>query len=200
MSNFDEGYIKYNMHWEKSPPVGFLKFDELIKYRNILRSLNLIGVYPNGIGFGNVSCRVSAYPEFLISGTQTAEVIIADEFHFSRVYDFNTESNTVYCKGPVKASSEALTHAAIYQADVGINAVIHMHHPNLWKALLNKVTTIDKNIAYGTPQLAKKIAELLMDDETLKREKIFVTAGHEDGIFVFGETVVEAFGVLSSVF
>ena len=193
----DEGYIKYINNWEQCSSINEFDFIELITCRNKLKSLNLIGVYPNGIGFGNVSCRVFDTNEFIISGTQTAEFNIADASHFSLVYLVDIEQNTLFCKGPVKASSEALTHAAIYTADLKINAIIHVHHPDKWKSLLNKVTTIDKSIAYGTPQLAKKIAELLKNDETLKREKIFVTAGHEDGIFVFGETVEGAFEVLN---
>ena len=194
---FDEGYIKYVINWENSLEIKACDFTKLIICRNKLKSLNLIGVYPNGIGFGNVSCRVINTNEFIISGTQTAEINFADAGHFSLVYNFDIDQNTLFCKGPVKASSEALTHAAIYLADPKINCVIHVHHPEKWESLLNKVTTIDKNIAYGTPQLAKNIDELLKNDQTLKREKIFVTAGHEDGIFVFGETVEEALGVLN---
>ena len=197
MQNFDEGYMKYINNWEQTIIIDTCDFVELITCRNKLKSLNLIGVYPNGIGFGNVSCRVFDTNEFIISGTQTAEINIADASHFSLVYRVDIEQNTLFCKGPVKASSEALTHAAIYRGDDKINAVIHVHHPDKWKSLLNKVTTIDKNIAYGTPQLAKKIGELLNNDERLQRERIFVTAGHEDGIFVFGETVEEAFEVLN---
>mgnify|MGYP003539411402 CR=1 FL=1 len=186
MQNFDEGYIKYINNWEQYFLLNEFDFIKLITCRNNLKSLNLIGVYPNGIGFGNVSCRVNITNQFIISGTQTADVNIADTGHFSLVYRVDIDQNTLFCKGPVKASSEALTHAAIYLADPKINCVIHVHHPEKWQSLLNKVTTIDKNIAYGTPQLAKNIAELLKNDQTLKREKIFVTAGHEDGIFVFG--------------
>ncbi len=92
----------------------------------------------------------------------------------------------------------------LFQAEDGIRDLVRSRglgdvykRQEKWESLLNKVTTIDKNIAYGTPQLAKNIDELLKNDQTLKREKIFVTAGHEDGIFVFGETVEEAFGVLN---
>lgn len=200
MQNFDEGYIKYINHWDRTPSIGSYDFSELIDCRNKLKSLDLIGVYPNGIGFGNLSCRVGDKNEFMISGTQTANVLIADATYFSLVYKVDIEHNALFCMGPVKASSEALTHAAIYLGDAKINVVIHIHHPAKWKSLLNKVTTIDQNIAYGTPELAKKIKELLICDETLQHHKIFVTAGHEDGIFAFGETVEEAFRVLSSVF
>ncbi len=196
MQNFDEGYIKYINNWERCVDITEFDFVELITCRNKLKMLNLIGVYSNGIGFGNVSCRVNNTNEFIISGTQTAEINIADLSHFSLVYGVDIEQNTLFCKGPVKASSEALSHAAIYLAEKKINCVIHVHHPEKWKTLLNRVTTINKSIAYGTPELAKKIAELLINDQTLKREKIFVTKGHEDGIFVFGETVEEAFEVL----
>ncbi len=196
----DEGYIKYINNWEQTEAITEFDFIELINCRNQLKTLNLIGVYQNNIAFGNVSCRINNTNNFIISGTQTGALGIAQIDDFSLVYNVDIEANTLFCKGPIAASSEALTHAAIYLSDAKIMAVLHVHHPTKWKSLLNKVTTIEKSIAYGTPQLAKKIGELLKNDETLKQEKIFVTAGHEDGIFAFGETVEKAFGVLSSVF
>ena len=90
---FDEGYIKYVINWENSPEIKDCDFAKLIICRNNLKSLNLIGVYPNGIGFGNVSCRVGISNEFIISGTQTADVNIADAGQFSLVYSVDIDQN-----------------------------------------------------------------------------------------------------------
>ena len=49
------------------------------------------------------------------------------------------------CIGPIQASSASLTHAAIYQANPDINAVIHVHDRDLWENLLDRVPTTARN-------------------------------------------------------
>ncbi|MBK9456927.1 MAG: hypothetical protein IPO24_15745 [Bacteroidetes bacterium] len=68
----DDGYVKCTSLWTKT---ALLKedFDELIVYRNKLAGLNLIGVYPDEIGYGNISQRIKQTPQFIISGTRTGQ-------------------------------------------------------------------------------------------------------------------------------
>ena len=68
----DEGVIKYHCHWIKREPVETFSIADLMKKRDLMHSLGLIGVYENGIGFGNVSQRINNSNQFIISGTQTA--------------------------------------------------------------------------------------------------------------------------------
>lgn len=72
--SIDEGYIKFNLDW-KNTSFNFKNedFESLNSIRNQLFKLNLIGAYPNGIGFGNLSIRHSN-SEFIISGSATGNI------------------------------------------------------------------------------------------------------------------------------
>ena len=64
------------------------------------------------------------------------------------------------CRGASQASSESLTHAAIYEMDDGIHAVVHVHDPELWQHLKNTFPTTDPDAAYGTPEMAREFARI----------------------------------------
>ncbi len=198
MQNFDEGYIKYKIHWKESGSKSWEGLKELIKIRNQLFKLGLIGVYANGIGFGNISCRVKGN-KFIISGTQTGGLVKLNEKHFSMVEECDLQKNELICSGPVKASSEAMTHFAFYASDAEIQSVIHVHHEKLWNALLHKVPTTGSDIAYGTPDMANAIAEIIQSQKAAV-PKIIVTAGHAEGIFTYGNSIENAFEELMVYF
>jgi ribulose-5-phosphate 4-epimerase/fuculose-1-phosphate aldolase len=198
MQNFDEGYIKYHIHWKESGSKSYEGLRELIKIRNQLFKLGLIGVYENGIGFGNISCRVKEN-KFIISGTQTGGIEKLNEKHFSMVEDCDLQKNELFCSGPVKASSEAMTHFAFYASDKTIQSIIHVHHEKLWNSLLNIVPTTPEEIGYGTPDMANAIAEIIQSQNSTS-PKIIVTAGHAEGIFTFGNSIENAFEELMDYF
>ena len=52
----DEGYIKYEAFWHPSPPFEPSVTDSLIVHRQLMLKYDLIGAYPDGIGFGNATC------------------------------------------------------------------------------------------------------------------------------------------------
>ncbi|WP_293079929.1 class II aldolase/adducin family protein [Okeania sp. SIO3B5] len=191
----DEGVIKYQCHWVKEEPVASDSITDLMKKRDFMYSLGLIGVYENGIGFGNVSQRINDSNQFIITGTQTAHLEILGPEFYTVVTDFNIEENSLTCCGPVKASSESLTHAAIYYYQPEIMGIIHIHNSRLWQELMYKVPTSNQEVPYGTPQMAKEIFRLF-DEEKLGVEKILVMAGHEDGIISFGKNLDEAANIL----
>ncbi|MGB3512769.1 MAG: class II aldolase/adducin family protein [Microcoleaceae cyanobacterium] len=191
----DEGVIKYHCHWIKGESVASEGIIELMKKRDLMRSLGLIGVYENGIGFGNVSQRINNSNQLIISGTQTAHLPTLTPEYYTVVTDFNIEENSLTCCGPVKASSESLTHAAIYYYQPEIMGIIHIHNPQLWQELMFKVPTSNKDVPYGTPQMAKEMFRLF-DEENLGDEKILVMAGHEDGIICFGKDLDEASNIV----
>ena len=97
--------------------------------------------------------------------------------------------------GPIISSSESLTHAILYQCNPAINAVVHIHHKELWKSLLHKVPTTNKKVEYGTPEMAKEMVRLYNKTE-LPQSQILVMAGHEDGIVSFGITIADASQVI----
>ena len=92
-------------------------------------------------------------------------------------------------------SSESLTHAAIYDSDSSIRAVIHCHDSALWRALLDRVPTTSKAVAYGTPEMASEIMHLFKTSDVQSRE-ILVMAGHEGGVLAFGKNLEDAFELL----
>ena len=110
--------------------------------------------------------------------------------HYTRVIDFNYQQNSVTCEGLIKASSETLTHAALY-SEAEINAVIHIHHHQLWQKLMAQVPCSDRNCAYGTPEMAAEIIRLCQQ-KRVKQQKIIVMAGHDGGILTFGVNLSEA--------
>lgn len=208
----DEGYIKYCCDWVVESAIAPTEIIELTRYRNALYQLNLIGEYPSGIGFGNLSQRIpvsstslpvssTPYPPhpspapFIITGTQTGHLSTLTTADYALVTAFNAAKNSLTCKGLRKASSESLTHGVIYDAHAGIHAVIHVHHPQLWQRLLHQVPTTGADVPYGTPEMAAE-TQRLFQATSLLQQRIFVMAGHEDGIVTFGENLQVAYRVL----
>lgn len=186
----DEGYIKFNCKWIKEELPERYKIDELNSWRQKLYDQQLIGAYSDGIGYGNISCRLTDN-SFLITGTATGNLTQLTDEHYTRVSGFDLVNNTITCHGPIKASSESLTHAIIYTTLPEINAVVHIHNNDLWLKLLNKVRTTSPQVGYGTPEMANEINRLLATTN-LKEDKIIVMGGHEDGLIAFGKDLTEA--------
>jgi ribulose-5-phosphate 4-epimerase/fuculose-1-phosphate aldolase len=190
----DEGYIKYKSFWTEAPvpAVAAAATDELDTWRRPLRKAGLIGQYEQlGIGYGNISLRCGEPGQFLISGTQTGDVVNTNKTHYSLVTEYNTYANIVCCVGPVQASSEAMTHAALYGLDVNIGAIVHVHSQVLWLNLMNKLPTTGADVAYGTPQMANEFRRLYRDTE-FREKGLAVMAGHDEGLLSFGATLEEA--------
>jgi L-ribulose-5-phosphate 4-epimerase len=194
----DEGVVKYRCDWTHTEPVAVENIADLMKWRDRLHAWGLIGVYENGIGFGNVSVRLGKYGQFMISGTQTAHLPSLGPEFYCIVTEFNLEENSIACSGAVQASSESLTHAALYLHSDDIGGIIHVHNPQLWQELLFKIPTTRKDVPYGTPEMALEMFRLF-EEENLGDRKILAMAGHEDGIICFGGNLDEAGKVLSGV-
>ena len=191
----DEGYIKYQCTWHKISTISDQDICELNQYRHQLYQLKLIGEYENGIGFGNLSQRVPGTSDLIISGTQTGGLDNLQAQHYTRVIDYDWEKNYVTCQGLIEASSETLTHAAIYTALPAVNGVLHVHHRKLWQKLLHTVPTTHLDCAYGTPEMAGEIIRLCQRPST-KAQQIIVMSGHEEGILAFGKSLAEASEIL----
>jgi ribulose-5-phosphate 4-epimerase/fuculose-1-phosphate aldolase len=195
----EEGYVKFNCEWQKAAPLADGLIGELNAWRGRLYRLGLIGAYENGVGFGNISTRVPRTGKFIISGTATGNIAFLTGAHYTLVTDFDLEKNWVACRGPVKASSESMTHAAIYEADPSANAVIHVHNLGLWKSLLGNVPTTGKDAEYGTPEMAREVARLFRETD-VKEKKVFAMAGHEEGVVSFGKSLGEAGRIMLKFF
>lgn len=187
----DEGYIKFSFDLNEKEIPSSSDWETIESVRKTLFKQGLIGSYPNGIGFGNISTRL-ALSEFLITGSATGgksdlkiqDYCIVTEYDFSRNYVKGT--------GKTNPSSESMSHGAIYSASNKINAVIHIHCKKSFDRMLADaaIPKTSFEIQYGTPEMAYAITEVVT--QMNNNSGYFVTAGHDEGIFAFGETIEEA--------
>ena len=191
----DEGYIKFQADWQKALPLPMEYLTGLNHWRDEMYRHGLIGAYPDGIGFGNISQRWDSEGQFVITGSATGNLRKLDTQHYALVTDFDLGKNALTCRGPIMASSESMSHAVIYQECPEVNGVIHIHHLAVWKKLLHEIPTTDSDATYGTPEMAHSIIRLLQETD-LRKRKIFVMEGHREGVFAFGETLGEAAKVI----
>ena len=191
----DEGYIKFEAEWAEEPLGDYPQLPELIQYRQQLFALDWIGAYPDGIGFGNISVKLDQWDHFLISGSTTGNIKELTEAHFSRVFEVDIDANSLKCKGPIIASSESMTHAAVYQGDSSIQAVIHIHNKPAWEAFQFKYPTTAADIPYGTPAMAHAVKQLV---KQIGHTGLIIMAGHEEGIIAYGSSLQEAMEQLNT--
>ena len=173
----------------------FAGFAELNRYRRKLLALGMIGVDASGVGFGNLSIRDGATAQFYITGSATGRIPELMPADYARVVAYDFARNWLQCEGSTIASSESLTHAAVYESDPTARAVIHCHDIKLWAALLDKAPTTPKRVEYGTPEMAYAVRRLFEGTDVEKR-KIFVMAAHDGGLVSFGRNLKDAFGIL----
>lgn len=165
-----------------SAPIG--EVARLDAQRTRLHDAHLIGVLPDGVGFGNVSARLGT--GFVITGSATGGPRELGPDGYAVVEACFPEENRVVSHGPTRPSSEAMTHAAIYAAKSAVGSVAHAHAPELFRRLMARdCPRIPESAAYGTPAMACAVAELLA---ALPDAGLFITLGHPDGIFAFGPT------------
>jgi L-ribulose-5-phosphate 4-epimerase len=191
----ETGSVKFEC---EQVPIGisrFAGFAELNKYRRKLFALGMIGVDASGVGFGNLSIRNGATSRFYITGSATAGISELMPTDCAKVVAYDFARNWLQCEGSTIASSESLTHAAVYESDPTARAVIHCHDMKLWAALLDKAPTTPKRVEYGTPEMAYAVRRLFEATDVEKR-KIFVMAAHDGGLVTFGKDLQEAFGIL----
>jgi len=191
-----EGVIKYQLHHNHTPLSNNIALAELNAWRTVMFKLNLIGQNPyryNGYGFGNISQRMKTEAlQFVISGTQTGHLSVLSHHDYCLVTQASPQTNTIVSCGETKPSSEALTHASVYLQDPQIQAVIHVHSPEIWQRTqeLNLAHTA-ANIAYGTSEMADAVTQLFKL-EHWQQTAVFAMLGHEDGVVAFGNSLNQA--------
>ena len=188
-------YVKFGYERACTDIASFDALAELNACRRKLMMLRVVGLDSNGIGFGNLSVRDGATAKFYITGSATGglpKLALSDCVY---VVDCNFKKNWLRYRGNAIPSSESLTHAAIYQSDPSASVVIHCHDSVLWQTLLHRIPTTSEAVAYGTPEMAYEIMRLFEQTDVTSK-KIFVMAGHQDGIVAFGKNFEVAFDVL----
>lgn len=206
MKVIDDGVIKYdrtNFTYLNQIPEN--EYSEIEYWREKLYQLNLIGEEPiSHIGFGNISekhdlshVRPSFTPQFIITGTQTGGHPKLDGKYYTRVLSFDIDQAKIEAMGPLEASSEALTHGAIYQGNPNIKGIIHIHHKAIWEGILkDENISTDKGISYGTTEMAKSALKLVQHHD----EGYFAMDGHEDGVIAYGKNLTKAFELIYSLY
>jgi ribulose-5-phosphate 4-epimerase/fuculose-1-phosphate aldolase len=192
----EEGIVKYQLDFTPGPALPETELAPLISWQRILLSLELTGRDParyGGHAYGNLSLRTEA--GFIVSGTQRSDRVPAPE-HYCLVTGWDLAGNRVTARGPVEPSSECLTHAALYEADPAIGAIVHAHSPEIWKnhqELAMPMT--DSEVAYGTPEMAAEVTRVYRDNE-LPGCGAIAMGGHLDGVLAFGQTLDQAGGAM----
>ena len=187
----DEGYVKFSLSMTDGDIPKHPDWEKLNEARGSLHQLGLIGTYPNGIGFGNASMRNSGL-EFIITGTATGGIPILRETDYCLVQSFELEKNQVRATGRTKASSESMTHGAIYSADESIRCVLHFHSRKIFDSMLldGTVPRTKKEVEYGTPRMAIAMDQIVRS--STKNHGFFATEGHDEGVFAYGPSIEEA--------
>jgi hypothetical protein len=201
----EEGVIRFDLQFTESEPVAGATIAELNAWRRVLWQLELIGQDPDrygGFGYGNVSQRIGRANEpagqrrFVISGSQTGKLRELDVDHYSIVNAYDPARNRVVAEGPVKPSSESLTHGVIYDLDPSIRVVLHVHSPDIWQQAAGlQMPVTDAGVEYGTPAMAGEVRRLYHAYGSIQ-SGIFSMGGHPDGIVSFGMSAGEAGSVL----
>lgn len=185
MSVHDEGVIKFECIWHRADAPPSAAIASLNAWRGRAFELGLVGVTPDGIGYGNLSARIDDTLSFWVTGSATGGLRALGPEHFTRVIESDPELNRVVCEGPIRASSESMTHAVLYSLRPEIRAVIHVHSAELWRRLLGRVPTTDRGIAYGTPAMSRAVAEIVRTSDP----GVIAMGGHEDGLVVYGASL-----------
>jgi ribulose-5-phosphate 4-epimerase/fuculose-1-phosphate aldolase len=131
-----EGVIKFELHHETADLPSGVDLTDLSHWRQELVRHGLVGRDParyDGLGFGNLSQRLDI-GGFVITGSQTGGLTKLAPEHFVWVSNVTTALNQVASQGRIYPSSEAITHATVYQASGEAMFVFHAHSPEIWAA------------------------------------------------------------------
>lgn len=198
--SIQEGIVKYRCDYTPGPALPHGAITELNAWRKLMVIAELIGQAPNrygGYGYGNISRRADTQVRddgrhpFVITGTQTggkADLTAEDYVTVNACY---AAENRLVAEGPVKPSSEALTHGAVYALDSEILWVVHAHSPEIWCNAAALGVPMTGDVPYGSPEMAAEVKRLY-DESDLPEKRIFGMAGHEDGVVTYGHTAEEA--------
>ena len=191
----DEGVIKYRSERVDGSVPASKALSQLNAARTRLFELGLIGAYPNGIGYGNLSVREDG-TQFVVSASATGAAHTLGDDQYCLVEAFSIERNWVRSRGALPASSESMTHGAIYLANPAVQCVIHVHSRPLFDALLAQgAARTSADIAYGTPTMAQAVMRLVQAQPLLP--VLFVMAGHDEGVVAYGADVASVTALLT---
>lgn len=189
-----DGYIKFHCEhttatWnsEALPLSSTLLqiIEQLDTFRTRVYDQKLIGIYENGIGYGNLSHRIGE--NFVITASATGGARELGIDGYTLVHSVLIENNTVKSIGPLPASSETMTHAAIYQVAPKIQCILHIHNQIIFDTMIkNNSLSTEKNIPYGTIEMAQALKILA---QKYPLEASIVMQGHNEGVIIYGTSI-----------
>ena len=196
-----EGVVQFAFGLSQEP--GIEPSAELRAWREMLMRLELIGQSPDrydGFAYGNLSERISSSEhtdKLVISASQTAHLHRDNPAAWVTVDTVSLDRFWAEARGKHPPSSETMTHAMIYAAEPKANWVFHAHSPEIWQAADQLgLPATPAEVPYGSPAMAQAVAALL--NSHMSRPLVFITAGHEDGVFALGSTARDCGGLLTS--
>ncbi len=193
-----DGIIKYNLEFNISAPLKKSHISDIEAVRKRLFMLGLVGE-ANGIGYGNVSQKTDRdLDTFIITGTQTGYLEDLGAEHYSKIDEHSDKRFYLKSSGSIKPSSEALTHATIYNLSPNIGAVIHIHSREIWEFMLERDYLRTAKVEYGSLEMIDEVGRVFQDIDPLSNPK-FVMSGHQDGVMFFGRDLKEAEAEVLSV-
>jgi ribulose-5-phosphate 4-epimerase/fuculose-1-phosphate aldolase len=144
-------------------------------------------VNSGGIGFGNISARFQEN-SFLVSGTATGALPELSPGDYCLVTSFDLVHNRVVSAGPVHASSESMTHGAVYESCPAAHCVIHIHSRTIFDGMIRDgYPATPASAAYGTPEIALAIKKCV--DTINRNQGAIVLAGHDEGVIAYGFSI-----------
>lgn len=204
----EEGVVKFRALQVTNPPAisdplfsDPLLLDELNGWRSVLQFFGLIGQDHSGVGYDNLSRRLSIHSkgsglEFIITGSQTGHLQTLGIEDYVAVISCFPDRNLAYysplagnnnCRQP---SSESMTHYAVY-AETDAEFVFHVHSREIWQARSKlSLPATPEIVKYGTPAMAEAMRRLLVTPGVSER-RIMAMGGHPDGIIAWGRTAEE---------
>ena len=192
-----EGIIKFKANKTSNKLISSEELERINPFRKICFEKKYIGIGIDGIGYGNISYRSGINNEFIISASATGGILDLEIEDYSRVTTFNISSNSLSCEGVKLASSESLSHAAIYKTNNNIKAVIHIHNAQLWEKHIDNLPTTPTYAKYGTQAMADSISEIINKKKT--HYGIIIMGGHKEGILSYGNTLNECIKALNNL-
>ncbi len=179
-----ESYIKFDCKQVSDNLPAEHEISGLNKLRQYLYAMGFIGALPDGDGFGNVS-KKSSVGKVVVSCSKTGSIRDLSREHFACIEGYDISKNFVKYSGKLPASSEAMTHLAIYGANEKVNVVAHIHNERIWNLLISAGLKTNGNADYGTVEIAMEAYNYVLESKL--SNGIFALAGHKDGIIIYAE-------------
>lgn len=191
-----DSYIKYLCNFTYDTNISNPDINKFNHLRSILLELRLIGTYPDGVSYGNLSQK-QKNNAVIITGTNTGSKTTLTPLDFSCIYDYSINDNFVTCKGGKRASSESLTHLAIYE-NSSAEVVVHIHSLRLWEKLIHIYPSSSPEAKFGTVELANEFKDLIQKYE-MTSSGVIISGGHKEGIFLFDVSFENVYTLLSRI-